>query len=341
MIIPEKITKEGIKFYSIDEQPFKIYGVWRDGDRYYRVPRQVAETVSKNLIQKCSQTAGGRVRFVTDSSYVAVKLSIHNIEQIAMMTVVGTMGLDVYVDGVFAGSLLPPFHQGEGNLEALVELGSSKKREITIHFPLYSGVLDFYVGVDSGAVIEAAKPYKYETPVVYYGSSITNGGCCSRPGMTYEAQVSRMLDCNHHNLGFGGSAKAEIEIAEYIAGLEMSAFIYDYDYNARDAAYLLETHARMFNIIRAKHPELPIVIITRPDVVESAERDARFNAIKKTYDEAIAAGDKNVYFIDGSSFFAPFKGLGNDFTVDKVHPTDLGFWCMANVVADLLRGVLK
>lgn len=338
MIIPEKISIEGIKFYSIDEAPFKIYGVWRDGDMYYRVPRPVAETVSKNLIQKCSQTAGGRVRFKTNSPYVAVKLELHNVEQIAMMTVVGTMGLDVYCDGVFAKPLLPPFHQNEGNMEAVAQLGEAKEREITIHFPLYSGVKSFYIGVDENATVSEAAPYKYETPVVFYGSSITNGGCCSRPGMTYEAQISRMLDCNHHNLGFGGSAKAEIEIANYVAGLEMSAFVYDYDYNARDAAYLLETHERMFNIVREKHPNLPIIIITRPDIIPSADRDSRFDAIKKTYDNAIAKGDKNVYFINGASFF---DGLPNDFTVDGVHPTDFGFYCMAKGTAAVLEKVLK
>ena len=255
-----------------------------------------------------------------------------------MMTVVGTMGLDVYADGVFKKSLLPPFHQGEGNLEAIVQLGDACEREITIHFPLYSGVRSFYVGIDENATLSPAKPYKIETPVVYYGSSITNGGCCTRPGMTYEAQISRMLDCNHHNLGFGGSAKGEVEIAEYVASLDMSAFVYDYDYNARNAEYLLETHARMFNIVRAKHPTLPIIIITRPDVIPSQDRDSRFAAIKKTYDDAIAAGDKNVYFIDGSSFF---DGLSNDFTVDGVHPTDLGFFYMAKGVAKVLEKILK
>ena len=338
MIIPEKISIEGIKFYNIDNEPFKIYGVWRDGDMYYRVPRAVAETVSKNVTQKCSQTAGGRVRFKTNSPYVAVKLELHNVEQIAMMTVVGTMGLDVYCDGVFKKPLLPPFHQNEGNMEAVAQLGDAVEREITIHFPLYSGVKSFYIGVDENATITEAEPYKYEIPVVFYGSSITNGGCCSRPGMTYEAQLTRMLNCNHRNLGFGGSAKAELEIANYIAGLEMSAFVYDYDYNARDAAYLLETHERMFNIIREQHPELPIIIITRPDIIPSADRDARFAAIKRTYDNAIAKGDNNVYFINGASFF---DGLPNDFTVDGVHPTDLGFYYMAKGTAEILKSVLK
>ena len=341
MIIPTKLTKEGICFYSVDEAPFSLHGVWRDGDMYYRVPRKVAETVSANVTQKCSQTAGGRIRFKTNSSYVAVKLTLHNVEQIAMMTVVGTMGLDIYADGAFVGSFRPPFLQDEGDFESIVELGESKEREITIHMPLYSGVKDIYVGLDENATLSSHTPYRFSTPVVYYGSSITNGGCCTRPGMTYEAQVSRMLDCDHHNLGFGGSAKGEPEIAEYVASLNMSAFVYDYDYNARNAEYLLETHARMFNIVRAKHPDLPIIIITRPDVVESKDRSSRFEAIKKTYDDAVAKGDKNVYFIDGSSFFEDFKGLGNEFTVDNVHPTDLGFYCMAKGVAKVLGEILK
>ncbi|MBQ8879452.1 MAG: hypothetical protein IJY69_01265 [Clostridia bacterium] len=340
LIVKTTIEKEGIKFYNIDEEPFKIYGVWKEGDRYYRVPSDVAEATSKNLVQKSTQTAGGRVRFKTDSPYVAVKVNLHNVEQNSMMTVCSTMGLDIYADGVFAGGFFPPFDQNEGNMESLKALGESKMREITIHFPLYSGVKDFYIGIDENARLEAAEPYRLDKPVVYYGSSITNGGCCTRPGMAYEAQISRQLNVDHINLGFGGSCKGELPMAEYIASLSMSAFVYDYDYNARNAEYLLETHKRLFDTVRAKHPTLPIIIITRPDVNPSDDRSSRLNAIKATYDAAIAAGDKNVYFIDGSSFFADFEGLGNEFTVDGVHPTDLGFYLMARDIGRLLSTLI-
>ena len=340
LIVGEKINRPGICFYDIDAAPFSIHGVWRDGDRYYRVPMSVAEATSKNLIQKCSQTAGGRLRFKTDSSYVAIKIQLHNVEQIERMTVVGTMGLDLYADGKYAGTFFPPFDQLEGNLEAIVDLKTKAMREITIHFPLYAGVKEFLVGVDGAATVEAATPYRLEKPVVYYGSSITNGGCCSRPGMTFESQVSRMTNLDHHNLGFGGSAKGEVAMAEYIASLEMSAFVYDYDYNARDAQYLLETHKRLFDIVREKHPDLPIVIVTRPDIVPSEDRESRFNAIKRTYDEAVANGDKNVYFIPGCSFFEEFEAVGNDFTVDGVHPTDLGFYLMARKITATLSKLI-
>ncbi len=340
LVVQTTIQKEGIKFYNIDDEPFKIYGVWRDGDRYYRIPADVAAATSNNLVQKSTQTAGGRLRFKTDSSYVAVKLNLHNVEQISMMTVTGTMGLDLYTDGAFVGSFCPPFNQLDGDMESLKDLKTSKMREITIHFPLYSGVTEFYVGLDENAKIEAAEPYRLDKPVVFYGSSITNGGCCTRPGMTYEAQISRMMNVDHINLGFGGSAKGELPMAEYIASLDMSAFVYDYDYNARDAQYLMETHKRMFDIVRAKHPTLPIIIITRPDINCSQDRLSRFEAIKATYDAAVSAGDKNVYFIDGSSFFKEFEGLGNDFTVDGVHPTDLGFYLMAKDVSGLLSELI-
>lgn len=337
-VIPSSIKKEGIRLYPANEPPFSLHGVWYDTDRYYRLPREVAVTVSRNVTQKCDQTAGGRVRFMTDSPYVAVKLTLHNVEQIAMMTVVGTMGLDVYADGVFAGSFRPPFRQVAGDFESVVELGEPKMRELTIHFPLYSGVFDLYVGVDGEATVAPAKPYKHPCPILYYGSSITNGGCCSRPGMTYEAQLSRMLDADHRNLGFGGSAKAEREIAEYIAAQEMSVFVYDYDHNAPSVEYLAETHARMFRTVREKNPSLPIIMISRPQVVTKNNRDERFAVIKKTYDDAVAVGDRNVYLVHGASFF---DGVGNDYTVDGTHPTDLGFYRMAVGLEPLLRAILE
>ena len=337
MIIPTKIEKQGIRFYSIDDEPFSIYGVWRDGDRYYRVPYDVATNVSKVVTQKCMQTAGGRVRFKTNSPYVAIKVTLHNTEQIAMMTVVGTMGLDVYEGDVFLGSFRPPFHQGDGEFESLVELGEARERELTIHFPLYAGICDFYLGIDENATLSEGKPYGFDKPVVYYGSSITNGGCCTRPGMTYEAQITRMLNVDHHNLGFGGSAKAELAIAEYVASLDMLAFVYDYDYNARDAEYLSETHERMFKIVREKHPDLPIIIVSRPQYLNRNKREERFEVIKRTYDNAVARGDKNVYLIPGWTFF---DEIGNDYTVDDVHPTDLGFMYMARGIGKVLAEVL-
>jgi len=337
MHVESKLNKEGIRFYNIDEAPFSIHGVWRDGDMYYRIPRDVAANVSKNIFDMCFTTTGGRIRFRSDSPYVAIRISVHSVEQVSTMPALATVGCDLYADNVYAGSFRTEYNQVEGIYESLVELKNVKAQDFTIHMPLYSGVYSMYVGLDENASLSEAAPYGYDKPVVYYGSSITNGACCSRPGMTYEAQISRWLNVDHHNLGFGGSARGEIPMAEYVAGLDMGVLVYDYDYNARNAEYLDETHERMFKIIREKNPELPIIMISRPDVIPSKDRDDRFAVIKKTYDNAIAAGDKNVYLIPGWTFF---DEVGNDFTADHVHPTDLGFFFMAKGIAEVLKDLL-
>ncbi len=337
LVIPTVIKKAGSKFFDVCSEPFSVYGVWYDTDRFYRVPRDVAQTVSKNIVQKCDQTAGGRVRFKTDSPYVAVKLELHNTEQISVMTTVGAMGLDLYADGVFVKSFVPQYLQGDGNFESRIPLPGYGEREITIHMPLYAGVKSLLVGIDENATLKKAAPYKHERPVVFYGSSITNGAAATRPGMAYEAILARMLDMNYHNLGFGGSAKGEVEIAQYVASLDMSAFVYDYDHNAPTPEHLEQTHERMFRIVREAHPDLPIIMISRPQYGRESQRDLRFEIIKRTYDNAVAAGDKNVYLLRGSDFF---DGLDADFTVDGVHPTDLGFFYMANGIAKVLGPVL-
>ena len=92
--------------------------------------------------------------------------------------------------------------------------------------PLYSLPKNIYIGLQKGAKIEKCEDYKYEKPVVYYGSSITQGGCASRPGMAYTNILTRELNVDHINLGFSGSARGEDAIAEYISGLDMSVFVY-------------------------------------------------------------------------------------------------------------------
>ena len=207
--------------------------------------------------------------------------------------------------------------------------------------PLYGGVRDLLIGIEADATLTPAPDYKLECPVVYYGSSITQGGCASRPGMSYQAIISRRLGINHLNLGFSGSARGEDTIADYIAGLEMSAFVYDYDHNAPNPTHLELTHGPMFDKIRAAHPDIPIIMVSRPIFGSECtdEQIERQEIIRASYDRAIANGDKNVYFVNGNDFF--MKEMPDLYTVDFVHPNDLGHYYMAKAIFEVLAPAME
>ena len=338
MIVETKLGSYDVDFYDAEAEPFRLYGVWREGETLCRVPKAVAETVSEGIFNRRITTSGGRVRFITDSPFIAIRAEYNACEHIDLTALSCTVGFDLYADGVYATTYryLPEFDK---ELIGLKDFGDRKERLLTLNMPTHSSIKKLYIGVSKDAIIKRAPDYKYEKPVVFYGSSITNGSCASRPGMIYENQISRKLDMNYHNLGFGGLAKGEPQMAEYIAGLDMSVFVMDYDHNAPTPEHLLATHEPFFKTVRKKHPDLPIIMITRPTVCNiPAETEERFNIVKRTYDNARAAGDRNVYLINGLDFFGE---LGNECAVDGVHPTDMGFYLMANRIAEELKPLLE
>jgi len=340
MAVEGSIDKSGFDFYNIDDKPFRIYGIYRDGDEYRRMPESVASEVSESVGLLSRFTAGGRVRFVTDSLRLAF-LVRHSCNPPADNgNFINRAGFDIYADGEYAATVRPGSDFSSNYYEFIPKniVGERRERVITVNFPNYGGVNEVYVGITHGSVLKPAPDYKYEKPIVYYGSSITQGGCASRPGLAYEGIISRMLDTNYLNLGFSGNAKAEKRIAEYISELDMSVFVYDYDHNAPDVEWLKNTHAHMFRIIREKNPTLPIVMISRPQPIVDGNVLQRIEVIKETYSEALEDGDENVYFIDGSKLL---YGVGKEGLVDGVHPNDLGFVYMANGIAPLLKEILE
>ena len=249
----------------------------------------------------------------------------------------GTAGFDVYVDGKFSTMFIPPIEMDE-SFASLKPLGDGRMQEVEINFPIYSGVNELHIGLDEGAIVEAGRGYDFDFPIVYYGSSITQGACASRPGNIYEAIISRKTNTDFINLGFAGSARGEKPIAEYIAGLDMKIFVLDYDFNAGSVPKLLATHEPFFKTVREAHPDLPIVMITRPSD-ECGEREARKEVIKRTYENARALGDENVYFIDGYEIMS--ERTEGDGTVEGVHPNDYGFRAMADGIGAVIQKILN
>ena len=334
--IETKIEKSDIKFHNVLTSPFKIHGVYYDGGKFRRMPEAVAKAVSPGVHILHSNTAGGRVRFRTDSPYIAINAKMPSVGKMSHFALCGSSGFDLYVDGVYCRSYLPPFDISDG-YEGIADMLKSGMKEVLINFPLYSDVSELYIGLAKTAEILEPTPYTYEKPVVYYGSSITQGGCASRPGTSYQGFVSRELDTDYINLGFSGNARAEKEMYDYIKTLDMSAFVMDYDHNTPSVEYLASTHEKMFLAIREAQPSLPIIMMSAPVFTLNDQFKARFDVIKRTYDNAVSRGDGNVYLIDGPTLM---KLCGNEGTVDNTHPTDLGFYSMACAVTEVLKKVL-
>jgi lysophospholipase L1-like esterase len=180
--------------------------------------------------------------------------------------------------------------------------------------------------------------YTHQKPIVFYGSSITQGGCASTPGGDYAGRVSRKFDADYINLGFSGSAKGEEAIMKYIASLDMSVFVYDYDYNAPDAEHLRKTHYAGYRTVREAQPELPIIMMSSPNYDNIGHNMAeRRDVIAASYERALAEGDTNVYFVDGKEHFATFNA--DECTVDGIHPNDLGFHRMAEALGSVIKQI--
>ncbi|MBE7015737.1 MAG: hypothetical protein E7417_02805 [Ruminococcaceae bacterium] len=347
MDFSSQLSEKNIDIYSAEEEVFTAHGMTKpqfEGDMYRRMPTEVAESLSPGIVEMHRQAAGGRIRFVTDSEYIGIHARIHNAWRISNMPLSSTGGFDLYriENGAerHIKAFIPPTDVTD-DFVGEIKLGEKKKCEYILYFPIFAGVYSLDIILKEGALLEKSAGYKYSTPVVYYGSSITNGACVSRSGIAYSAIIAQKLGCDFINLGFSGSAKAEREMAEYIASLDMSVFVYDYDYNAENYEELEAHHEAMFKFIREKRPQLPIICVSKPDYsYDPEENEKRLQCILRTVNNSKARGDKNVYFISGNSFFDEFP-LRDYAFVDGCHPNDIGNWCMANVIGKKIEEILN
>lgn len=335
----------GLTFRDVRTAPFRICGLYRPETEPYlhRLPENVAEATSAGVadLQQC--TAGGRIRFRTNSARIAIAAQIPGVRLRPHLTLLSGAGFDLYETTGGACVFVHAYKPSTDRFDAIVgkvTLGERKMRELTLNLPLYGKVTTLEIGLDDDAELLPPQPYAVEKPVVFYGSSITQGACASRPGMCYEAWISRRLDCDYINLGFAGNCKGEPAIVQYMAGLEMSAFVCDYDHNAPTSAHLRATHEPIYRAVRASHPDIPILLLTKPDYrFGSDDSDDRREIVMDTYRKGRAAGDRNLYFIDGASLFAGADRA--ECTVDGCHPNDLGFYRMADAVGTALKAALN
>lgn len=340
----QKINVDGAKVYEIPSEKFSLYGVTYDQETggFVRMDPNVAKTVSEGVHGLCRYTAGGRLCFSTDSSFIKIAVEYPFLGAMPHMPLTGSSSFSLFMvteqGEKHIANLVPLFSDHKG-FTAAVQLGEGGMRNYVMYFPLYNPVDKLFVALDGKASVQAWKPYRDMAPILYYGSSITQGGCASRPDNSYQALICKRNNVDFINLGFSGRAKAEKEMVAYLGGVDCSLFVCDYDHNAPSVEYLKETHYSLYEAYRKARPHTPMLFISRPDMMRYADGQARKNVIYSTYLKAKRAGDNNVYFLSGKSFYGN-KACWN-FAVDGCHPTDYGFAMMADKIYKKILSIDK
>ncbi|MGN0166582.1 MAG: SGNH/GDSL hydrolase family protein [Acetatifactor sp.] len=335
-----------MKFYDITEYPIKIYGLAiadKEKRQFWKLP--------PNIIQQFPQyndlgrrSVGGRVRFQTNSKSLCVRMTLAATKVDAIIPLSGSASADIYLgkgkEASYLGYVAPTEYTNNEITTEKTFFLSGNTELVTINLPRNDFLLAMEIGIDDETELLPAPDYTFSNPIVFYGSSITEGGCAPRPGNAYTSLVSRWLDADYKNMGFSGRARGELGFAKYLASFDnMSAFVMDYDHNSPSPEHLQETHEPFFLEMRKTHPNLPILIISRPDTDKYPEEILkRKQIIKTTYENARAAGDEKVWFLDGGELFDRQNRM--ECTVDGTHPNALGFMRMAEKIYPVLKSIL-
>ena len=336
----------GLKW--IDGRRLPLEGrAFDDCEHYYdRLPVGVTTNVNGGVRSMKHHTSGMQFRFATDSRRLVFKwvpysggLSMDH------MPSTGVSGIDVYRFDEDCGAWL---YVRTGRITSSaggqVEVAWKPGEKCLVNLPLYNGVKSFSLGVATNASVTALGPRRsgVDKPVVFYGTSITHGGCCSRPGLAFVNIVGRRLDVPVVNLGFSGSGVMELEMSEHLAKIDASCYVLDCLWNMGSAAAkpspgrnVEENYEPFIRNLRAKRPGVPIVMAEQCDVFCGGpnEKD-RF--IKGLYDRLVAEGWKNLVYLPKTKMYVgDLEG-----TVDGCHPNDWGMMSLADAFGEAVREAL-
>jgi hypothetical protein len=313
---------------------------------FLRLPLRLKDSFREKLWDQARCTSGARIRFRTNSLTVEVIGTV--VPRIMYdMPMTGSCGLDIYVDGVYVGNAVP---DAAGKIVNLRKVGpwiigrTREMRDVTIYLPLYSEAKIDEIRLDQSARIEPPLPFAVPRPVVFYGSSITMGGCAGNPGVTYPAILSRWMNIDFVNLGFSGQGLGDESVAKAVTEIDAAAVVLDY-WASPNVEEFVRTLPRFVGVLRAKWPALPI-FVTGPyyepitDYLGAGEAETtRKRAFALEFvKERRAAGDVNLSYIDGMDMISRDTAYG---LIDGRHCNSIGFFFCAKGMEPHLRKALS
>jgi hypothetical protein len=307
---------------------------------YDRLPASYKDKVREPVWELSKASAGITVRFHSNSTSINLKWTVLNDFDMPHMAATGIKGIDLYTKynnkwryvttaGAIVG--LKTYQNKSIPKDSISECElinnmTPEFREYKLFLPLYDGVTKLEVGIDPTASIEKASPNPAK-PIVFYGTSITQGGCASRPGMAHTNIISRELDVECINYGFSGNGRMETPIVELISEIDARFYVIECLQNM-DSDQVKQRVRPLVDIIRKKHPFTPIVLVENMmykmaflDQTIESELIQENTVLKNEFDKILKSGDQNVFYIKDIQD----NLMDNEGTVDGVHLTDLGF----------------
>lgn len=332
-------------YYNMSSFPLLGTVVHGGKTQYTRLPDSLSKVCRPPLWDLGYNTAGMSIRFASNSTKIAAKWNSRNTFSMNHMTPVGIRGLDLYAlqdDGTwtFVNSARPRLNKKTSETTIISDM-IPKMREYMLFLPLYDGIDSLYIGVDSlSSVMMPMSPTPVRAkPIVFYGTSITQGGCANRPAMCHTNILQRWLNREVYNLGFSGNGQLDYEIADLMGNIDAGMYILEFLPNVT-YDQMNERMDKFYKILRAKRPNVPILFVETPpfphrrfnqEVFKKvSQKDACLNAYFK---ELKHRGEKNIYYLRST------KQLGddNEATVDGNHFTDLGFERYSKVLYPIIK----
>jgi lysophospholipase L1-like esterase len=288
------------------------------------------------------------VRFRSDAEAIGARWTLTT-PNLAMpnMAAIGVSGLDLYVRDErgawrWLGVGQP---KAQTNTAVLISGLPRGDREYLLYLPLYNGASAVELGVASNFTVRAAGAWGPGTrkPIVFYGTSITQGASASRPGMCHVAMLGRKFNWPTINLGFSGQGRMEPELAEFVAELDPAVFVLDCLPNM-DAAGVRERVVPFVKRLRQAHPRTPIVLVEDRVYANAfltpkraAGHRANHEALRAANQQLQRDGIRNLHYVKGDDLL----GDDSEGTVDGSHPNELGFARQAEAFAKVLKPLLK
>ncbi len=340
----EPTGPEGLQWHDVRRWGVEGRG-WSQTERYFdRLPAKAKGIVRNPVWSGRWRTAGMAVRFATDWREISVRYELIAPEiAFPHMSATGVSGVDLYGQDAqgrwqWLWVSQPTGTKVEGRFAAGIEPG---RREYLLYFPLYNGVLSLEIGVPTATRFEPLAPRSVR-PLVFYGTSITQGCSASRPGMAYPAILGRRLGLPAINLGFAGHGRMDLEMGELLDELDAAAYVVDCCPNT-DLAGVNARAEPLVRILRKARPAAPILLVGERVHTNAAlipndreRHEAKRRALVAAYERLKASGVANLHYLDGEHLV----GEDGEAAVDGSHPSDLGMMRIAESLEPVLNRVL-